>query len=197
MPLNLETREGVLRFCERQRDEMEKVWHRKGRFESNGYSFEGYVFATHDVETDRHAKTVDDATRTGEPYGEVRAMRCRLPPLARLMFPGESNSEQFGYFMRLFATAARAIGTLVMAEAWLLDLPEGVNREDLPRSLEDAPGRIEALYMIVEHPATGRVLWHCRISRDPRRLHSWVQRAPEDGEGRLVDIAPGWQGAVP
>src|SRR5690349_5257961 len=177
MPLNLETREGVLRFCERQRDEMEKVWHRHGRFVSNDhYSFEAYSFATHDIELNPDAKSIDDAIRTGEPFGEVRAMRCRLPPLVRLMFPGESNTEQFSLFLRLYAKAGRAIGTVILCEVWMVEIEGEQRREELPQSLEHAPGRMEALCLQLEHKATGRIWWHAKIGRDPRRLYSWKQR---------------------
>ncbi len=66
-------------------------------------------------------------------------------------------------------------------------------RAALPESLEDAPGRKEALVMLLEHSVTGRRYWSCSIEREPLRLGPWTEPDWVKAEmgGRLIGLSEG------
>jgi hypothetical protein len=190
MGIDLSTKAGVLRFCELRRAEMVGCFERLGRFEMNGYSFGGYVFATHDVNS--------DGWKTGAKLDRVNAELCRMPKALIDQIPPGRQTEVFAHVMREFTKLTRAIGTVVMTEMWHVTMPgkpgksaEEV-RDELPDSLEHAPGRCEALYLQLEHGATGRRVWVAEIKRNPTRIEPWYEPygpGETDMKGRLVDLA--------
>ena len=188
-------RDNVLRFCAEQRDEMERVWRRLGRYEGeSGEAFCAYVFATCEPPP---AETWDDETfAPGPQLPKPKAIRCEMPRYVRLLYPNRSNTDIFGHVLRKFSRATRASGVLILAESWLksVDTPDYETakrlRAEMPESLADAPGREEALTMSLEHIAVGRRLWSARILRGPDRLAPWdmkdMTESPTDS--RLTGI---------
>lgn len=86
-----------------------------------------------------------------------------------------------------------------MSETWLMQPPPEVKdleawRKTLPDSLADAPGRREALLMVLEHRMTGRLGWYAGIEREPTtKLLPWVDMPEmQKFEGRLAGLAPGF-----
>ncbi len=205
---DLATEQGALAFCEEKRREMEAVFGDLGRFEMNGYSFGGYVFATHQVmppegpqpygpSKPRTLEDVIECWRTGDLLPAPRAERCRLPSFVRLVIPDDQHTAFFGRAIRALSDKSRAVGVVVMGEAWFA-FPDHVPGETaeqvrarLPESLADADGREEGLFLRLEHKAAGVRMWTKRISRNPDRLEAdWVPLDLPEGEGRLVDLVP-------
>ncbi len=197
---NLASEKDVLSFCEQQRDNMEASWRKRGQFEANGYSFCGFVIAT--CMPSQGDNPLDPASwRPGTPLDKPRAMLCQLPPLLRRMRPGERHTAEFGKLLRHYARACAAIGTIVCGEAWCMRF-EGVNgvplseeevtqrRAALPKVLGVAPGRIETLFVSLEHQAAGRRYWSAEIQRSPSRLLPWQDQGLDyvAGKGNLVGI---------
>jgi hypothetical protein len=189
-PLDLSTRAGVLRFCELRRAEMVGCFERLGRFESNGFSFCGYVFATHAVKVP--ADPIDlDGWKTGAKLDRVTAERVRMPAALHGVIPAAQETAIFSMATRQFAKLSRSIGTLVMTEMWHVQTETRQGRDNLPERLEDYKGadRGETLYVHLEHTATGRRIWRAEIRREPTRLEPWEEMEFLDSEGRLVDLA--------
>jgi hypothetical protein len=185
--IDVSTHAGVMRFCEARRDEMTRCFERVGRFEENGYSFGAYVFAT------RGFKDKDFNTYK---LDAVEPMVCRFPKMMRDKLPPSEHTKAFGHVLREFAKITEAVGTVVMGEAWLAKTPEGVKsreeadrwRREQPESLEDMPGRLEGMFMSLEHQAIGKRFWRRFIEREPTRLGPWGLLPLQGTEGRLVDI---------
>jgi hypothetical protein len=187
--LDLSTEAGVLRFCELRRAEMVGCFERLGRFESNKFSFCGYVFATHAVEVPADWADLD-GWKTGAKLARIAAERVRLPAKLHGVVPEAQETALFAITTRRFAKLTRAIGVLLMTEMWHVPRKTRAERDSLPGRLQDykGPDRGEALYVQVEHTATGRRVWAAEIKRLPTRLGPWVDRTPDDAEGRLVDL---------
>lgn len=184
MSLDLSTSAGVLRFCELRRAEMVACFERLGRYESNGFACGAYVFATHDLLRPSKAAGIDD-WRTGKRLAAVEAALCRLPSVLFDVLPPRQHTTLFGNTLRAYAKITRAIGSLVMMEMWSA---RAKDRDDLPDDLSQVPGRMESLYMMVEHSAVGRRIWLAEIKRDPTRLEPWKDATPAEAKGRLVDL---------
>lgn len=175
-------RENVLRFCEEQRNDMERCWRKLGRYETNGNAYCAWVFATH--EPGGPETWTPEDWPPGPPMERPRPIRVELPSWARLLRPNDRNTDLFGSTLRKLARATRAEGVLICSEMWCKEygdpgdpnFDEGKARrlraED-PESLEDAPGREEALFMSLEHVAVGRRAWCATIRRSPDRLDPW------------------------
>jgi len=179
---NLAKAEDVLRFCADQREVMEQAWRSKGRFEANGYSFCAYVFATHAPTKPPGREGGDpDTWKPGRKLDKVEAKLCQLPPIIRVLDPSQSHTATFEPTLRAYARACAAIGSLFMGEGWFVELDAKTDeeaaekREKLPRNLEDAPGRLEKLFMQLEHQVVGSRRWFATIHRDPARLGPWEQ----------------------
>lgn len=197
---DLSTPEAVLQFYAEAREWMAERWRENGRFESNGFSFEGWTLATHRVKMDP-ANPMNWVP--GEPYGKVVPLLCRLPGVISLMFPDESGTRLFGQFLKKYAAATKAVGTIVMGEAWMVEFksPEGqppmtkeeaeAEREKLPESLEHAEGRKEHLFCALEHVTLGKKFWTAEIERNPDLLMPWKDKEMEQSEGRLCDTIEG------
>ena len=185
MSLDLSTTAGVLRFCQLRRNEMVECFHRLGRYESNGFACGAYVFATHNLLRPSNAAAGVDEWRTGKKLPAVEAALCRLPRVLFDVLPPRQHTTLFGDTLRAYGKITRAIGSLVMMEMWCAP---GEKRDNLPTDLSEAPGRIEALYMMLEHSAVGRRIWVAEIKREPTRLEAWQDRTPAEAKGRLVDL---------
>lgn len=187
--LDLSTKAGVLRFCELRRAEMVRCFERLGRFEMNEFSFGAYVFATHAIAAPTKPGASPDDWKTGRKLDHVTAETCRLPKVVFDMLPRQKHTELFSYTLRAYAKITRATGTVFMTEMWHATAKE---RSELPADLEEAPDdvRMEALYMQLEHSATGRRVWVAEIKRNPTRLEPWDERDYGDMSGRMVDLSP-------
>jgi hypothetical protein len=187
--LDLSTAAGALRFCELRRAEMVACWHRLGRFEVNGFSFCGWAFNTHEILT---ASKMSD-WRTGKRLPATTATLMRMPAeVVDLVHPSRLTQ-----FYAAFARLGKAVGTVIMTEMWHVRTndPEGVGsrakRDELPDNLEDAPGRSEALMLMLEHQETGARSWTAEITREPDSLHDWCEITGwKKTEGRLVGLVP-------
>lgn len=176
---------------------MESSWRSRGRFEANGYSFCAYVFATHAPTKPPGRAGADPATwEPGRKLERVEARLCQLPPIVRLIDPTQSHTAAFERCLRPYARACKAIGTLFCGEGWFIGIQADSDEEAqrkraaLPRSLEDAPGRLEKLFMQLEHHAVGTRLWFSTIHRDPDRLGPWERGADIASPiGRFYDLA--------
>lgn len=188
--LDLSTKAGVLRFCELRRAEMVGCFRELGRFESNRFSFCGYVFATHAIKVPPDPADLD-GWKTGAKLPRVAAERVRMPAALHGVIPEAQETALFSVATRQFAKLSRAVGALVMSEMWSLATESREERGRFPERLQDyeGPERRENLYMNLEHAATGRRTWYAEITREPTRLGPWVERPSSDAEGRLIDLA--------
>ncbi len=192
---HLDTSAGVLRFCELRRREMAESFRQHGRFEVNGYSFTGYVFATHDIRAPRDARrSHPDEWKTGPKLGHVLAFPLRMPEFLGQVVPNSQITLLWSRVIREYTKLTRAIGTLIMSEAWHVFAPQGTTdvhayRDTLPEDLEDADNRKESLIMMLEHSAAGRKQWFSEIKRGPTRLEPWDEREMGGAEGRLVNLS--------
>jgi hypothetical protein len=193
--MDLSTKAGALRFAELRRAEMVGRWETLGRWEVNGFSFGGYVFATHEAvmptEVPRDLRELK--WPTGAKLPKVTALPLRLPRAALLMLRPEDATAFFAFCVQRYTEATRALGTLIMAESWLVQTAEGEDphaRERMAKNLEDEPDRQEILMMSLEHSAVGQRVWRARIHRDPDRLDPWQDDgSPVEMEGRLTGLA--------
>lgn len=183
---DLATAAGALAFARARLDEMAACFRRLGRFESNGHSFNAFVFATCEPLADG---------RPGRKLDVCRALEFRPAPLALALVPPRMHTKIFGEALRAYAKASRAIGILVMTEMWMVHqegepgVPIEEMRKRLPRSLEDAPQRREQLVCWLEHAATGHRLWRSEILREPTRLDPWEEKADQAPHGgRLIGL---------
>jgi hypothetical protein len=188
--LDLSTKAGVLRFCALRRAEMVGCFERLGRFESNGFAFCGYVFATHAVKVPSDPAELE-GWKTGAKLGRVTAERVRMPAALHGVIPAEQETALFSMATRQFSKLSRSIGTLVMTETWVVTTATLDERKALPKRLEDYEGsdRRECLYVQLEHAATGRHIWFAEIERNPTRLAQWEEKTFTDSTGRLVNMA--------
>lgn len=184
--MKLDTHEGVLRFCELRRAEMVRCWERMGRFEENGFSSAAYVFATRGfINKDFETEKLD----------HVEGVLVRIPKFVNLLPAGE-HTRLFGHVIREYVKKTAAIGTLLMAEAWLAQTPEHVAptpeaseewRRQQPEDMGDFEEKQEGLIMCLEHQGVGTRMWRNMIERNPSRLTGW--KLGEHGtEGRLVNL---------
>lgn len=188
MALDLATEKGVLNFCERKRTEVRRQWEKAGRFEENGYSFVGYVFATC---APTGKELGPECWLPGKPLAEVEPKLCRLPKIAQVFSRNGRSTDVFSHVLTHYARACKAIGTLVIGEGWALVLPAipGLSVEEqrrrYPKDLTDydGPERHENLFMMLEHKAAGRRSWQAEILRHPSRLEPWQER--------IASIVPG------
>jgi hypothetical protein len=191
--VDLSTRAGALAFARRERERMVAEWDKHGRFERRGFSFDAWVFATHAVDRDPSRSGVE-AYATGARLPAVAAVRCSPPLLLAAIDDPAVAKEGYAHVIREYAKTTRAIGTLFMSEIWTgaFTAPdrEAAKREraERPESLEDWDDRGEALYMALEHTATGRLFWLARITRNPTRLGAWEEKRFDDAEGRFVGL---------
>jgi hypothetical protein len=197
--IDLSTQAGVLRFCERQRQEMERVFTRRGRFESKtGHAFTGFAFIRNAIEGPWTQGTNGrPSLRRGPELEYVQSAMLNLPP--RSMWPpwmnGNNQTGVFADVIEAFSRAGRAIGVLIMSETWI---NQATSDEEFAQMREREYGwvaksadRQEALYMSLEHVMFGCVTWLALITREPTRLHPWKQspiRPGGDNEGRLTNL---------
>lgn len=201
---DLSTPEAVLQFYADTREWVAQKWREKGEFRSNGFSFEGWALGTHRVKMDPSNPTL---WVPGEPYGKVVPLLCRLPAVIALMFPNESGTRLFGTLLKKYAAATKAVGTIVVGEAWVVEFqaPEGqppmtkeeaqAERDKMPESLEHAEGRKEHLFCSLEHITLGKHFWTAEIERNPDILMPWKDKGIESSEGRLCDTIEGVKNA--
>lgn len=172
MSIDLATKTGVLRFCELRRAEMVSCFEQLGRYERNGFSFDGFVFATFEP------IIFDGGLRSGKKLPAVEACHTVLPAAALTVLDPSEHTLVFGRMVSAFAKCAHAVGTLIMSEAWLADEPP----EDREYGwVGKAPSRREALFMRLEHKAVGAISWVAFISREPTRVEPWRASAPGTG----------------
>ncbi len=194
---DVSTPQAVLDFCAAKRREMADVFALNGRFETReGASFMGYIFAT--------ALAKGDPPKW-EKLPAPEACRCALTRLLLITLPARLQTEFFARAFKLMATETRATGSVLMAEQWTAAVkldPEKLDtndkdavraalfaeRDKLPDSLEDAPGRSEGLLMVLEHIDLGRLTWLAQIHRNPTRLGEWEERKWDDAEGRFIGV---------
>lgn len=188
--LDLSTRAGVLRFCELRRAEMVGCFHELGRYEVNGFSFGGYVFATHAMVVPKDPRGIDD-WKTGAKLNRVTAERLSMPAGLHGVLPPERETEVFSFTARRYSKLTRAIGSVVMTEVWSVMTESREERDKFPERLGDydGPERCEQLFMHLEHAATGERTWTALIERNPTRLGPWEERPFTASEGRLIDLA--------
>ena len=193
----LDTLAGILHFCDEQQKDMIRIWNQKGRFEANGYSFQGWVLATHMPTGDR----ADPLNwKPGTKLEGIKPMLCRLPQFVHLISPDGSNTDLFSCFLKHYARATAAVGTIVQGEAWMVTIGgEGENlskeevyrrRAEMPKSLGEVPGRTEAMFCSLEHKEFGNYWWTCEIHRNPDRLSDWRRKDLEEKEGLLANLTP-------
>ncbi len=192
---DVSTPQAVLDFCAAKRREMADVFALNGRFETReGFSFLGYIFAT--------------ALAKGDPpvwekWPQPEVVRCALPRV--MLHLPIHHTALFSAAFKQLARDSRATGSLLMAEQWMAPVkldPDKVDpndkdavraalyaeRDKLPDSLEDAPGRGEGLLMVLEHIDLGRLTWQAVITRNPTRLGEWQERDWPDAEGRFIGV---------
>lgn len=196
--LDLSTAAGVLRFAELRRAEMRNLFEARGRYECNGFSFGGFVFATHAIARPPGEPPGEDPLehwKTGRKLPAVGAEPVQLFTWVFDILPPEKHTQLFSHVVRSYAQMTRAIGSLMMTECWLAHATKvpGETREQardkLPRNLEHAPERQEALLMLLEHAALGeRRSWRATIERDPTRVGEWENYEMTDMTGRLVNL---------
>lgn len=191
--MNLETKEGVLRFCELRRREMVGCFERLGRYECNGYSFGAYVFATHELQGTAEPIGPDDF-KTGKRLAHVKAEHVRLPRFIGQILPPEQHTLAFREVVKSYAQITRSMGALIMTEMWHA-VTTGRTKEEamaarasLPERLVDMPERGERLMMQLEHSATGRCIWYAEIKRNPTRVEPWQEPTIGDAQGRLSNL---------
>jgi hypothetical protein len=197
--IDLSTKDGVLRFCAKQRDEMERTFARRGRFESKtGHAYTGYAFIRNAVEGPwTHGTDGRLSLRRGAELGRIQTAELNLPPasLWPAWMDGSNATEVFGQTIEAFSRAGRALGVVVLTEAWM---NVATSDEDFERKrsheygwVAKSPDRMEALYMMLEHVMFGRITWMARITRNPTRVHPWEESpvsGPSGGEGRLANL---------
>lgn len=176
----------VLRCCEQQRERMVQNWRENGRFVYNGVSTAALLIVTKDP---------DDLSPLATPI----SIPCDPPAELIPLIAPERYTEFLSGALRKASERWGGIGLIVCAEAWMVKMqgPPGKDmtideavrqRAELPKSLADAPGRIESLFMFLEHVATGARMWSAEITRAPTKLHPWHQ-APLGGlAGRFQGI---------
>src|SRR5262245_6691219 len=98
---DLSTSAGVLAFAQSRRQEMTNLFHRLGRFESNGFSFEAYVFATHELRASEDGTL--EGWRTGKKLDRVQPLVCRMPPEAHLFVAPERMTTLMGQVIGHYA----------------------------------------------------------------------------------------------
>jgi hypothetical protein len=196
--LDLSTAAGALRFCELRRNEMVGAFEQQGRFEANGYSFDAWVFATHEVIGPDKPGADPSAWKTGRKLAAVKAKQLTLPKWFESVGP-DLAKDIYSEALKGYAKLSRAIGTVFMTEMWMVSMTatEGApdpradaqrQRDALPDSLEHAPGRREGLCLWLEHSAAGSCQWLAEIQRDPTRLGAWQELRLEGAEGRFVNL---------
>lgn len=185
---DLSTAAGVLRFCEDKRAEMVRCFERVGRFEENGQSFCAYLFATHEVKVAPRPRKPED-WKTGPRLERVSIIPCRLPSddAVERLGPG-TQKDLFASVVNGLGKLSRALGYVLLSETWMKTAESLEERQQWPASLEFAPGRREALFMNLEHTATGRKVWKAEILREPTRLLEWESMDWSDVEGRFVNL---------
>lgn len=197
---DLSTKAGVLRFAADKRDDMERCFHRLGRFESNGHSFAGYAFLTHEVRGPWRAVTGGfPEPQTGPKLERVMAAALTFPPAA--LTPGlqwQERTAAFGNCIRAFIRAGKGIGALVFHEAWMAQPMSVADYQATIAGYEygeigQRHDRREALYMRLEHMAAGVHSWMREIQREPTRLMPWQHTDMTgteyaDAEGRLTGL---------
>lgn len=176
----------MLRCCELQRERMVERWREKGRFEHNGVATAALLIATKDP---------DGGRRLEAPI----AIPCDPPRDLLPLIDPASYTELLAGALRACSEKWGGIGLIICAEAWMVKMvgPPGKpmtpdeavrQRAELPKSLGDAPGRIEAMVMFMEHVAAGTHMWMAEITRKPTKLGPW-KKAPADGfAGRFKGI---------
>jgi hypothetical protein len=194
--VDLSTKSGVLAFAKRERERMSAEFDKSGRFERRGFAFDAWVFATHAIDHDPSRTGVDAFVRAGR-LPAVTACRCSPPALLAVVDDPGMQKDGYAHVIAEYAKMTRAIGTLFMSEIWVgqANLPKEAKREDFeawrdarPASIEDWDDRREALYMALEHTATGRLFWSAPITRKPTRLGAWEELKFDDAEGRFVGL---------
>lgn len=174
-------RENVLRFCAEQRSEMERVWKKLGRYESNGNAYNAWVQATHEPVGPK-----DDRPH-GPPLPRPKWMRVELPLWISFARPNERNTDIFGDVLRALARTSKANGVIIMSEMWFkkyegadtYEKARELRRQD-PKNLAEAQGRAEALFLSLEHVHVGRRSWMAEIHRNPDKLSPWDERNMDD-----------------
>lgn len=184
---DLSTAAGVLRFCEDKRAEMTRCFERVGRFEENGQAFCAYVFATHEVKGPARAGHVDD-WKTGRKLERVSLYPCRLPSYGLERFGPVTQKNIFAQAINGLGKLSRALGYVLLSETWMATAKTLDERKEWPDNLEHAPGRREALFMSLEHTATGHKIWKAEILREPTRLLEWETVNLDDAEGRFMNL---------
>jgi hypothetical protein len=187
--MKLDTLEEVLNFCALKRAEMEACHGREGRFEVNGYSFGGYVFATRAIV----GGPPDFPT---EPLGHVEAVTVRMPAFLRMLLPASEHTRAFGHCMRECVKKSEAVGTLFMGETWMAAAPHPnmtqaeveAWRKTQPADMGEFADKREGLVMMLEHKTFGRRTWRNMIERNPTRLVGWREGELHPESGRVVNL---------
>lgn len=105
---------------------------------------------------------------------------------------GENTTAQLSRVLRLFVKRTHASAVILTMESWFMKMadPEGIGahkqRAKLPKSLADAAGRQEALFMGLEKSDGSRRIWMAEIKRDPDKLEEWKESAMPEAYGKLV-----------
>ncbi len=138
--LHLDTAAGVLRFCELRRAEMATEFLRVGRWERRGFSFSGYVFATHAIDKPptKAAALKDglDAWKPGAKLAHVEAFGVELPAWMADVLQPRDITAFWGTAIRHYVQLTRAIGTLILSETWTVSAGhEGQSAEEGARRL--------------------------------------------------------------
>ena len=203
---DLLTKQGALSYAERKRAEMVACWHEKGQFEMNGFSYGAWVLGTHEVINSKTGKLAD--WKTGPKLPRAAAMMCKLPkefhemPGSKTMRGHTMQREMFSQALKAMAKLTRAVGVIFCAEAWVAEPPLSRDatedqahdqaqawRDTQPDDMSEIPGRMEALFIQLEHQAAGRLMWRAMISRDPDRVGAW-EEGPQSGDarGRMTNL---------
>lgn len=183
--IDLSTKAGVMRFCELRRAEMIGCFEKLGRFESNGYAFGGFVFATHEM-----GRLTSNGAETGKRLPAITARSIDIPEgmLDLLSDPAREGTLFWAKMIRAYARATRARGVVQMTEAWCAPGTDA----DMKRPygwIEQHTDRREALRLTLEHADFGTHDWLAWIQRDPTRLEPWIERQDIlQSKGRLAHL---------
>lgn len=171
--IDLSTRAGAFRFAELRRGELVHQYLAKGELEPNPLL---YLFVTHELRIDL---SLNPPLRVGRKVPKPVAVACPMPSMVRKMDP-KRRTRVFGDAMRDIARASKAVGILLVMDAWFSSSDKAPPDHHYGWIEENQDG--EGLMVRLEHRALSRpYAWGAMIHRDPLRLDPW--RGGEQREG--------------
>jgi hypothetical protein len=120
-----------------------------------------------------------------------------ITPDGMIMMPmPDVGDKDFALFLVRKALAKfKAIAYVFYDEAWVLQAPEGMNREDMPTDLRNHPDRKEILHLAAEDYQSGFIIATRAIIREeekPAKLGPLEMETSKFAqyEGRMIGLLP-------